>query len=147
MSSRIERGCREKGLRMTRPRVVIAEALSSSSDRHLDARQLHLMIRGGSHGVSLATVYRTLRQFEILGVIESHALGDRVPHYEPARVSPHDHLIDVETGQVVEFMSTQLEALFQKAARDLGYRLVSYRLELFGEKTHRDRSRGFSLWR
>ena len=125
---------------MTRPRIMIAEALSSSADRHLDARQLHLRIRGGSHGVSLATVYRTLRQFEVLGVIESHALGDRVPHYEPARVSPHDHLIDLETGQVFEFRSAQLEVMFRKVARELGYRLLSCRLELFGEKGHHDRA-------
>lgn len=123
--------CRDKGMRMTLPRRAIARALSSA--RHPDAEALFEQVRKAIPQVSIATIYRTLRQFEAAGIIERQMFGTRVGHFEPA-TDHHDHLIDEATGEAIEFSDPELEELQRRIAERLGYRLVRHHLTLFGEK-------------
>lgn len=135
--NRIESLCAEKGLRMTQPRRVIARVLSEADD-HPDAEELHRRANALDTSISLATVYRTVKLFEDYGIIERHDFRDGRSRYEEAPEEHHDHLIDIKTGDVVEFHSEEIEALQEEIARKLGYRLVDHRLELYGVKLDED---------
>ena len=133
----LEQLCADKGLRITEQRRVIARVLSDSDD-HPDVEQLHERASKIDSGISIATVYRTVRLFEEAGVLDRHDFGDGRSRYEPAPESHHDHLIDVESGKVVEFVDPELEALQKQIAEKLGYRLVDHRMELYGVRLERD---------
>ncbi|MDB5701779.1 MAG: transcriptional repressor [Sphingomonadales bacterium] len=127
----IEALCAEKGLRITEQRRVIARVLSEAED-HPDVEVLHSRASAIDKGISIATVYRTVRLFEEAGILERHDFGDGRSRYEAAAEAHHDHLIDVETGKVIEFVDPELEALQKVIAEKLGYRLVDHRMELYG---------------
>ncbi|NBC35867.1 transcriptional repressor [Novosphingobium sp. FSY-8] len=134
----IEALCQQRGLRITEQRRVIARVLSESSD-HPDVDQLHARASAIDPGISIATVYRTVRLFEEAGILDRHDFGDGRARYEAAPEAHHDHMIDVETGVVIEFVDPELEALQRQIAERLGYRLVDHRLELFGVKLEREK--------
>jgi Fur family ferric uptake transcriptional regulator len=127
----IEALCAEKGLRITEQRKVIARVLSEAAD-HPDVEALHARSSAIDPGISIATVYRTVRLFEEAGILERHDFGDGRARYEAAAEAHHDHLINVETGEVIEFVDPELEALQKVIAEKLGYRLVDHRMELYG---------------
>jgi len=127
----LEALCAEKGLRITEQRRVIARVLSEAED-HPDVEKLYERASAIDKGISIATVYRTVRLFEEAGILDRHDFGDGRARYEAAPESHHDHLIDVETGKVVEFVDPELEALQKQIAERLGYRLVDHRMELYG---------------
>src|ERR687893_1610191 len=127
----IEALCAEKGLRITEQRKVIARVLSEAED-HPDVEALHQRASAVDPGISIATVYRTVRLFEEAGILERPDFGDGRAPYEAAAEAHHDHLIDVETGTVIEFVDDELEALQRKIAEKLGFRLVDHRMELYG---------------
>ena len=128
---RLEKICAEKGLRMTDQRRTIARILSLSTD-HPDAEELHRRANVVDKSISLATVYRTVKLFEEAGIIESHDFGDGRARYEQVPDEHHDHLIDVKSGQVIEFQNEEIERLQEEIARQLGHKLVDHRLELYG---------------
>jgi Fur family ferric uptake transcriptional regulator len=132
----IEELCAEKGLRITEQRRVIARVLSDAED-HPDVELLHQRAAAIDPGISIATVYRTVRLFEEAGILERHDFGDGRARYEAAAESHHDHLIDVETGNVIEFVDPELEELQRRIAEKLGFRLVDHRLELYGVSASR----------
>jgi Fur family ferric uptake transcriptional regulator len=132
----IEELCAEKGLRITEQRRVIARVLSDAED-HPDVEVLHQRAAAIDPGISIATVYRTVRLFEDAGILERHDFGDGRARYEAAAESHHDHLIDVETGNVIEFVDPELEELQRRIAEKLGFRLVDHRLELYGVSASR----------
>lgn len=127
----VEALCAEKGLRITEQRRVIARVLSEAED-HPDVERLHERASAIDPGISIATVYRTVRLFEEAGILERHDFGDGRARYEAAAESHHDHLIDVETGNVIEFVDPELEQLQRQIAEKLGFRLVDHRMELYG---------------
>lgn len=127
----IEALCAQKGLRITEQRRVIARVISESDD-HPDVETLHQRASAVDSGISIATVYRTVRLFEEAGILDRHDFGDGRSRYEAAPEAHHDHLIDVETGNVIEFVDPELEALQRQIAERLGYRLVDHRMELYG---------------
>ncbi len=127
----IEALCAEKGLRITEQRRVIARVLSDAQD-HPDVEALHARASAIDPGISIATVYRTVRLFEEAGILERHEFGDGRARYEAAAEAHHDHLIDVETGKVIEFVDPEIEALQKQIAEKLGFRLVDHRMELYG---------------
>lgn len=129
----LEALCNERGLRVTEQRRVIARVLSDAVD-HPNVEALHKRASAIDPGISIATVYRTVRLFEEAGIIERHDFGDGKSRYEPSPDAHHDHLVDVETGQVLEFVDPELEALQRQIAQRLGYRLVDHKLELFAVK-------------
>ena len=131
MPLRIEKLCVDKGLRMTEQRRVIARVLSDAHD-HPDAEELHRRAAAIDPRISIATVYRTVRLFEEAGILERHDFRDGRSRYEEAPEVHHDHLIDMKTGKVVEFVDEEIEALQKAIARKRGYRLVDHRLELYG---------------
>ena len=128
---RLEKLCVEKGLRMTEPRRVIARVLSTATD-HPDAEELHRRASEIDDNISLATVYRTVKLFEESGIIERHDFRDGRSRFEEATEDHHDHLIDVRTGDVIEFVNDEIERLQIEIAKKLGYKLVDHRLELYG---------------
>ena len=128
---RIEKICIEKGMRMTEQRRVVARVLSMAHD-HPDVEELYRRAHDVDPHISIATVYRTVRLFEESGIIARHDFRDGRSRYEEAPDTHHDHLIDMKTGQVVEFMDEEIEALQTAIAKRLGYRLVDHRLELYG---------------
>ncbi|WP_295691095.1 Fur family transcriptional regulator [uncultured Maricaulis sp.] len=131
MPDRIEKLCIAKGLRMTDQRRVIARVLSQSDD-HPDAEELHSRASDEDPRISLATVYRTVRLFEEAGIIERHDFRDGRSRYEEVGDEHHDHLIDLKSGEVIEFVNEEIERLQEAIARKLGYKLVDHRLELYG---------------
>jgi len=132
----IEQLCHEKGLRITEQRRVIARVLSDAED-HPDVELLHQRASAIDPGISIATVYRTVRLFEDAGILERHDFGDGRSRYEAAPEAHHDHLINVETGEVIEFVDRELEELQRRIAEKLGFRLVDHRLELYGVSANR----------
>lgn len=128
---RIEKLCVEKGMRMTEQRRVIARIVSASQD-HPDVEELHRRAASVDSGISIATVYRTVRLFEEAGILERHDFRDGRSRYEEVPDHHHDHLIDMKSGQVIEFVEPEIERLQQEIARKLGYKLVDHRLELYG---------------
>ena len=131
MSSRLEQLCEQLGMRMTDQRRVIAQVLSASDD-HPDVEELHHRAAAIDPRISIATVYRTVRMFEENGILSRLDLGDGRARYEEMPESHHDHLIDTRSGKIIEFNDPEIEALQEKIAARLGYRLVDHRLELFG---------------
>jgi len=131
MIERIEKLCAEKGLRMTEQRRVIARVLSMAHD-HPDVEELYRRASAIDAHISIATVYRTVRLFEEAGILERHDFRDGRSRYEEVPDRHHDHLIDVETGRVLEFHDEEIERLQSLIAERLGYTLVDHRLELYG---------------
>jgi len=130
--SRIEQACVEKGMKMTEQRRVIAQVLSESTD-HPDVELVYRRASEVDPRISIATVYRTLRLFDIANIIERLDFGDGRSRYEVANENGHHHhLIDVRSGEVVEFESDELEEVKRRIARELGYEIVGDRLELYG---------------
>ncbi len=129
--SRIEKLCIDKGMRMTAQRRVIAKVLSDASD-HPDVEEVYNRSSKIDPKISIATVYRTVRMFEESGILERHDFRDGRSRYELAEASHHDHLIDLESGNVIEFVNSDIEKLQRKIARELGFKLVNHRLELYG---------------
>ncbi|MEM6412416.1 MAG: Fur family transcriptional regulator [Pseudomonadota bacterium] len=129
----LEQACIDKGLRMTDQRRVIARVLGDSED-HPDAEELHRRANALDASISLATVYRTVKLFEESGIIERHEFRDGRSRFEQVTEEHHDHLIDVRTGDVVEFQNEEIERLQEFIAKELGYKLVDHRLELYGVK-------------
>jgi len=132
----IEALCAERGLRITDQRRVIARVLSESTD-HPDVDSLYQRAVAIDSGISIATVYRTVRLFEEAGILDRHDFGDGRSRYEAAPEAHHDHMIDVESGKVIEFVDPELEALQRQIAARLGFRLVDHRMELYGVKLER----------
>jgi Fur family ferric uptake transcriptional regulator len=132
---------RHAGLRMTQQRRLILRVLAEADD-HPDAKGIFSRAFAQDPTLSLSTVYRTMKLLEMQGAIERHAFEDGVSRYEHADQQHHDHLIDVETGQVVEFSSPEIEALQAKIAAELGYEIVRHRLELYCRKLAPGKRRG-----
>jgi Fur family ferric uptake transcriptional regulator len=133
MESRIERLCVEHGLKMTGQRRVIARVLSETAD-HPDVEELYRRAIALDARISIATVYRTVRLLEEKGILERRDFGGGRARYEPSAHGDHYHLIDVETGKVIEFEDAEHRELMRKIAARLGFDLVSLRLELFGRR-------------
>tara|TARA_R110002072_G_scaffold9326_8_gene45512 strand:- start:1954 stop:2364 length:411 start_codon:yes stop_codon:yes gene_type:complete len=133
MPDRLERRCQEIGLKMTDQRRVIARVLSAAKD-HPDVEQLYQRATKVDPRISIATVYRTVKLFEESGILERHDFGDGRARYEQASDDHHDHLIDVKSGEVIEFQNEEIERLQREIARTLGYELVDHRLELYAKK-------------
>jgi Fur family transcriptional regulator, ferric uptake regulator len=128
---RIEKLCVDKGMRMTEQRRVIARVVSGSHD-HPDVEELHRRAVAVDPHISIATVYRTVRLFEEAGILERHDFRDGRSRYEEVPETHHDHLIDMKSGKVIEFVEPEIERLQHEIARKLGYKLVDHRLELYG---------------
>ena len=131
LETRIEKLCAEKNMRMTTQRRVIARVLSVAQD-HPDVEEVHRRAVEVDSSVSIATVYRTVRLFEEAGILERHDFGDGRSRYEEATDDHHDHLINIKTGEVVEFTNTEIEALQERIAKEHGLKLVDHKLELYG---------------
>lgn len=127
----IEALCVERGMRMTDQRRVIARVLGEASD-HPDVEEVYRRATAIDKRISIATVYRTVRLFEEAGILERHDFRDGRSRYEPVPDAHHDHLIDLESGNVVEFHDPEIEELQKRIAERLGYRLVDHRMELYG---------------
>lgn len=133
VSSRLEKLCETKGLKMTEQRRVVAKVLSQSND-HPDVEEVYQRANKVDQKISLATVYRTVRLFEESGVVTRHDFGEGKARYEELPEEHHDHLVDIQTGEIIEFKNDEIEALQRKIAESLGFELVDHRLELFGRK-------------
>lgn len=131
MTDTITQRCTAKGLRMTDQRRVIAEVLDTSDD-HPDVEELYTRAAAVDARISIATVYRTVKLFEEAGILDKHEFGDGRARYESADRDHHDHLIDLNSGEVIEFVDEEIEALQERIAAKLGYRLKGHRLELYG---------------
>lgn len=128
-----ERQLREQGVRITRPRKVILAILSETDD-HPDAMEIFRRAIAVDPSISLSTVYRTMKLLEDRGAIQRHAFAGGPARFERDQGEHHDHLIDLDTGDVIEFHSARIEALQDEIARELGYDIVHHRLELYGRK-------------
>lgn len=131
--NRIERACQKRGMRMTGQRRTIAQVIAESDD-HPDVEELHRRAAAVDSGISIATVYRTVKLFEDAGILERLDFRDGRARYEEASEAHHDHLIDLQSGEVIEFRNEDIEKLQEFVAHQLGYRLVDHRLELYGVK-------------
>ena len=135
----IEEKCKQKGVRLTDQRKVIAKVLSESkevygSKDHPDVDELHKRVSLIDKKISIATVYRTVKLLEETGIIERHDFKEGKSRYEPSTDEHHDHLIDINSGEIVEFVDKDIEDLQNKVAKKLGYKLVDHKLELYGSK-------------
>lgn len=133
MTSRLEKLCAERGLKMTEQRRVISRVISDSHD-HPDVEEIYRRASAIDPKISIATVYRTMRLYEDANIIERRDFGDGRARYEENRDEHHHHLIDVKTGKVIEFKNDELELIKKKIAAELGYELIDDRLELYGIK-------------
>jgi len=133
MSSEIENKCLAKGVRLTEQRKLIAKVMSESED-HPDVDELHKRVSKLDPRVSIATVYRTVKLFEEAGIVSKHDFKGNKARYEEVPKEHHDHLIDINTGEIIEFVDQDIEKLQKKVAEKLGYKLVDHRLELYGSK-------------
>ena len=129
----IEEKCKGKGVRLTDQRKVIAQVMSDSKD-HPDVDELHKRVIGIDKKISIATVYRTVKLFEESGILTKHDFKGGKARYEELNESHHDHLIDVKTGEIIEFVDEEIENLQKKVAEKYGYKLVDHKLELYGVK-------------
>ena len=136
--TRIERLCAEKNMKMTVQRRVIARVLSVAND-HPDVEEVHRRAVVIDDGISIATVYRTVRMFEEVGILDRHDFGDGRSRYEEATDDHHDHLINITSGKVIEFTNEEIEVLQERIAREHGLRLVDHRLELYGVPLETDK--------
>ena len=133
MTSEIENKCLSKGVRLTEQRKLVAKVMSGSDD-HPDVDELHKRVNKLDSKISIATVYRTVKLFEEAGIVAKHDFKGNKARYEQAPQEHHDHLIDINTGEIIEFVDDDIEKLQKKAAEKLGYKLVDHRLELYGSK-------------
>jgi Fur family ferric uptake transcriptional regulator len=131
MTETIVARCEAKGLRMTEQRRIVARVIGAAED-HPDVEELYTRASAIDPRISIATVYRTVKLFEEAGILERLEFGDGRARYEDAERDHHDHMIDMNSGEVIEFVDPDIEALQQKIAERLGYRLVGHRLELYG---------------
>ena len=129
----IEEKCKAKGVRLTDQRKVIAEVMSNSKD-HPDVDELHKRVSQVDKKISIATVYRTVKLFEEAGILEKHDFKGGKARYEPSLDEHHDHLIDINSGEIIEFVDEEIEKLQKKVAEKYGYNLVDHKLELYGVK-------------
>jgi Fur family ferric uptake transcriptional regulator len=129
----IEEKCKTKGVRLTDQRRIIAEVMSDATD-HPDVDELHKRVNKIDKKISIATVYRTVKLFEESGIVEKHDFKGGKARYEQAPDEHHDHLIDVNSGKIIEFVDKDIEILQNKVAQKLGYKLVDHKLELYGSK-------------
>ena len=133
MNDDIENKCIRKGLRLTDQRKLIAKVMSESED-HPDVDELYQRVNKLDSKISIATVYRTVKLFEEAGIVAKHDFKGNKARYEQASEEHHDHLIDINTGEITEFVNEDIEKLQKKVAEKLGYKLVDHRLELYGSK-------------
>jgi len=133
MSSAIEDKCADKGVRLTDQRRLIAKVMSES-ENHPDVNELHKRVNEVDSKISIATVYRTVKLFEETGIVAKHDFKGTKARYEEATSEHHDHLIDINTGEITEFVDEDIEKLQEKVAAKLGYKLIDHRLELYGSK-------------
>ena len=132
--------CQDKGLRMTDQRNTIADIISELGGHpagHPDVNLIYMKASEQDNNISIATVYRTVKLFEEYGVIEKHDFKDGRSRYEPIQDSNHDHLIDIDSGEVYEFSNTEIESIQKKIAEELGFELIDHRLELYGKKINK----------
>jgi Fur family ferric uptake transcriptional regulator len=134
MSSEIENKCIKSGVRLTDQRKLVASVMSESED-HPDVNELYKRVNKIDSKISIATVYRTVKLFEEAGIVAKHDFKGNKARYEQTTHEHHDHLIDIDTGEIVEFVNEDIEKLQKKVAEKLGYNLVDHRLELYGSKT------------
>ena len=133
MSADIESKCKQKGVRLTDQRKLIAKVMSDS-ESHPDVYELHKKVNKLNSKISIATVYRTVKLFEEAGVVSKHDFKGSKSRYEQAPEEHHDHLIDINSGEITEFVDERIEKLQKQVAEKLGYKLVDHRLELYGSK-------------
>ena len=133
MASEIEDKCNKKGVRLTDQRKLVAKVMSESED-HPDVDELHKRVSKFDSKISIATVYRTVKLFEESGIVSKHDFKGNKSRYEQAPKEHHDHLIDVKTGEIIEFVNEDIEKLQNQVAEKLGYKLVDHRLQLYGSK-------------
>jgi len=133
MSVDIESKCKQKGVRLTDQRKLIAKVMSES-ESHPDVDELHRKVNKLDSKISIATVYRTVKLFEEAGIVAKHDFKGSKSRYEQAPEEHHDHLIDINSGEIIEFVNEEIEKLQKQAAEKLGYKLVDHRLELYGSK-------------
>jgi Fur family ferric uptake transcriptional regulator len=131
--NKIEEKCKVKGVRLTDQRRVIADVMSNSND-HPDVDELHKRVNKIDKKISIATVYRTVKLFEEFGIVEKHDFKGGKARYEESPDEHHDHLIDINSGKIIEFVDKEIEILQNKVAKKLGYKLVDHKLELYGSK-------------
>ena len=141
--SKIEDKCKEKGVRLTDQRKIIAKVMSDSkikyvSKDHPDVDELHKRVNSIDEKISIATVYRTVKLFEEAGIVEKHDFKGGKARYEQSPDEHHDHLIDINSGEIIEFVNEEIEELQKKVAQKLGYKLVDHKLELYGTKTKKN---------
>ena len=135
----IEEKCKAKGVRLTDQRKIIAQVMSDSKEKygakdHPDVDELHKRVSAIDNKISIATVYRTVKLFEEAGILAKHDFKGGKARYEAASDTHHDHLIDINNGEITEFVDEEIEKLQKKVAEKLGYKLVDHRLELYGSK-------------
>ena len=135
----IEEKCKLKGVRLTDQRKIIAQVMSDSKQKygtkdHPDVDELHKRVTEVDDKISIATVYRTVKLFEESGIVEKHDFKGGKARYEQSPDEHHDHLIDINTGEIIEFVNEDIEKLQKKVAEELGYKLIDQRLELYGTK-------------
>jgi len=133
MNIDIENKCKQKGVRLTDQRRLIAKVMSKS-ESHPDVDELHKKVSKLDSKISIATVYRTVKLFEEAGIVAKHDFKGSKSRYEQAPEEHHDHLIDVNSGEITEFVNEEIEKLQKQVAEKLGYKLVDHRLELYGSK-------------
>ncbi len=138
LESRIEKLCIERGMKMTEQRRVVAQVLSNAND-HPDVEEVYRRASERDPRISIATVYRTVRLFEELNFLERHDFGDGRSRYEEVTDDHHDHLIDVKSGNVIEFKNAEIETLQEEVAKQHGMKLVGHRLELYGVPLDKER--------
>jgi Fur family ferric uptake transcriptional regulator len=131
--NKIEEICAAKGVRLTDQRKIIAKVMSTSND-HPDVDELHKRVNKIDKKISIATVYRTVKLFEESGIVEKHDFKGGKARYEESPEEHHDHLIDINSGEIIEFVNKEIEILQNKVAEKLGYKLVDHKLELYGTK-------------
>ncbi|MDB2353545.1 transcriptional repressor [Candidatus Pelagibacter bacterium] len=129
----IEEKCKLKGVRLTDQRKIIAQAMANATD-HPDVDELHKRVNAVDKKISIATVYRTVKLFEEAGIVEKHDFKGGKARYEQSPDEHHDHLIDINSGEIIEFVDKEIEKLQNNVAKKLGYKLVDHKLELYGSK-------------
>jgi len=129
----IEKKCKEKGVRLTDQRKIIAQTMAEAKD-HPDVDELHKRVTKLDKKISIATVYRTVKLFEESGIVEKHDFKGGKARYEQSPDEHHDHLIDINSGEIIEFVDIEIEKLQNEVAKKLGYKLVDHKLELYGSK-------------
>ena len=141
--SKIEEKCKNKGVRLTDQRRLIAKVMSDSKETygskdHPEVDELHKRVNQLDKNISIATVYRTVKLFEEAGILERHDFKEGKARYEQSPDEHHDHLIDINSGEIIEFVNEEIEELQKKVAQKLGYKLVDHKLELYGTKTKKN---------